>query len=242
MSRLAAFAIHLGISLVIFAALAYLVIFQWYPDFFFNTDGGWRGMRIIVFVDLVLGPLLTLVVYKAGKPGLRTDLTLIGLFQTVCLIGGTYVVYSERPLAIVYNDSRFSVLSSDDYTAAGMTVPDLSGYPGSYPKWVMVEIPTGLQEEADFRSQFIRSGSTISLATHLYQPFNWQHPQVSAQSMTVDTLFNRENRMPLLQQWLSAQNASSDDFQYFNFASRFAYGALVFDTAGQPVDVIDFTK
>ena len=71
MSRFSAFAIHLLISFVIFIAITYLVVFKWYPDIFFDTDGGWRGMRIIIAVDLVLGPLLTLVVFKAGKPGLK---------------------------------------------------------------------------------------------------------------------------------------------------------------------------
>ena len=242
MSRLAAFAIHLGISLVIFVVLAWLVVFQWYPDFFFHTDGGWRGMRIIIFVDLVLGPALTLVVYKAGKPGLRTDLTLIGLLQSVCLIAGTYIVYSERPLAMVYNDSRFSVMSTDDYTAAGLPPPELDQFPGSYPKWVMVEIPTGLQEEADFRASFVRSGRTINLATELYQPFDFKHPQVIEASLPPDQLFGRENRQPLLDHWLASQEGEVGDYQFFNIASRFAYGVLVFDKTQQThVDVIDFT-
>ena len=69
MSRYLAAFYHLLISLVIFVFLAYLVVFVWYPDFFFDIDGGWEGMRIIIAVDLVLGPMLTLVVFKAGKPG-----------------------------------------------------------------------------------------------------------------------------------------------------------------------------
>ena len=92
MSRWQAFAIHLGISSLIFIGLAYLVFYHWYPDFFFDTDGGWEGMRIIVAVDLILGPCLTLIVFKAGKPGMKTDLIMIGVFQAVCLAAGVYVV------------------------------------------------------------------------------------------------------------------------------------------------------
>ena len=99
MNRFSAFAIHLAISFVIFLVLAYLVVFEWYPGILFDTDGGWRGMRIIIGVDLVLGPALTLVAYKHGKPGLKFDLVCIALLQTVCLTAGTYVVWSERPLA-----------------------------------------------------------------------------------------------------------------------------------------------
>lgn len=103
MNRFGAFAIHLGISLVIFAVLGYLIVFQWYPDFFFTSDGGWQGIRIVALVDLVLGPTLTLVVYKKGKPSLKFDLTVIALLQTACLIAGVYVVWSERPVAMVFS-------------------------------------------------------------------------------------------------------------------------------------------
>ena len=98
---------HLGISLVIFVPLSYLIVFEWYPDFFFATDGGWQGIRIVALVDLVLGPTLTLVVFKAGKPGLKFDLTLIGIFQAICLVIGVYIVYAERPIAMVYADGYF---------------------------------------------------------------------------------------------------------------------------------------
>ena len=96
MNRFTAFATHIGISLVLFLVFGFLILYHWYPSIFFATDGGWQGIRIVAFVDLVLGPTLTLAVFKVGKPGLKTDLTLIGILQTVCLIAGTYVVYSER--------------------------------------------------------------------------------------------------------------------------------------------------
>jgi hypothetical protein len=65
-NRNTAFAIPLAISLVIFAILTAIGVFVWAPDFFFTTDGGWQGIRILGAVDLVLGPLLTLIVYKHG--------------------------------------------------------------------------------------------------------------------------------------------------------------------------------
>jgi hypothetical protein len=56
MNRFGAFLVHLAISLVIFFLLAALVLFVWYPDFFFAADGGWEGIRIIILVDLVARP------------------------------------------------------------------------------------------------------------------------------------------------------------------------------------------
>ena len=92
--RVRAFLIHLAISFVIFLVLAYMIVVYWYPLPFFHTDGGWQGFRIIVGVNLVLGPLLTLIVYKPGKPGLKLDLTLIGMAQALALSWGIWVTYS----------------------------------------------------------------------------------------------------------------------------------------------------
>ena len=94
--RVRAFLIHLAISFVIFLVLAYMIVVYWYPLPFFHTDGGWQGFRIIVGVNLVLGPLLTLIVYKPGKPGLKLDLTLIGLAQAAALTSNGKLTESEN--------------------------------------------------------------------------------------------------------------------------------------------------
>jgi len=102
MTRFHAFSYHMTISLVIFFALSYVIVELWYPDFFFAIDGGWEGIQLIIGVDLILGPVLTLVVFKLGKPGLKFDLFCIGLLQMLCLSAGVYVVYSERPIFFIY--------------------------------------------------------------------------------------------------------------------------------------------
>ena len=73
MSRYRAALYHLSISLIVFFFLTYLVLVHWFPGFFYAIDGGWEGMRIIIGVDLILGPTLTLMVFKVGKPGLKLD-------------------------------------------------------------------------------------------------------------------------------------------------------------------------
>lgn len=55
----------------------------------------------------MLVPLLTLIVFKKGKTGLRFDLSIIGVVQTISLIIGTWVVYNERPIAMVFVDGHF---------------------------------------------------------------------------------------------------------------------------------------
>ncbi len=65
--RLKAFAIHLAISALIALTVIGLVFFIWYPSPLHTALGVTQIFLILLAVDVVLGPLLTLLVYKAGK-------------------------------------------------------------------------------------------------------------------------------------------------------------------------------
>jgi hypothetical protein len=110
-TRKQAFLTHLLISLAIFFVLLYLIIFQWYPSYYFHIDGGYRGIITIFLVDVVLGPGLTLLVFKPGKPGLKFDMTAIVALQVVALSWGIKSVYTERPMLTVFYDGKFSCMS-----------------------------------------------------------------------------------------------------------------------------------
>lgn len=226
MSRYRAFGIHLGISFVIFLILAYFVVFEWYPGFFFDTDGGWRGMRIIVAVDMVLGPALTLVVYRAGKPGLKMDLTLIGLFQFVCLFAGTYVVWSERPIAVVYNDGRFTAMTVDDYTGAELEPPNLTHFPGDAPKWVTVKLPQGDDEEAAFRREFFSKGAVIATAVDHYTPFEFAPAEPEA--LDLEIIRAKDGGEAALEAWTNEHGSSIDDYAFFTLSTRYTYAYMGF--------------
>lgn len=225
--RLGAFGIHLAISLAIFAVLAYLVLAVWYPDLFFATDGGWQGMRIIIAVDLVLGPLLTLVVFKPGKPGLKFDLSCIATLQAVCLIAGVWLVHSERPLAVIYADGHFSTLSQDAYVQAGVAVPDFDQFPGAYPKWIMVDIPENLDEQAALRQQMISEGKLLEMAVERYKPFDPSSTGFLNEALDAERLYSDADVADELQSgWLVEHGGSVDDYRFYPFGSRYTYAFL----------------
>lgn len=236
MTRYSAFAIHLGISLAIFAVLAYLVLAVWYPDLFFTTDGGWQGMRIIIAVDLVLGPLLTLIVYKHGKPGLKFDLTCIGAFQTLCLVAGTWLVYTERPLAIIYADGQFTSLSSDSYTDAGMAIPNFAQFPGDYPKWLMIDIPEDIFEQSELRHEMTSLGRILELAVDRYIPFDADAASFRKQSIAAADLLENDETAQKLPTWLVQHGGSLKDYRFYPYGTRYKYVYLAY--RDQPSELV----
>lgn len=113
-TRKQAFLTHLFISMSIFLVLLYLIIFKWFPSYYFHIDGGYRGIVTIFFVDVVLGPGLTLLVFKPGKPKLKFDMSVIVVLQIAALSWGIKSVYTERPALTVFYDGKFSCMNHSE--------------------------------------------------------------------------------------------------------------------------------
>lgn len=114
--RLRASAIHLGISLSIAALAALLVFGIWYPYPYREISGGRELFLIVVTVDVILGPLITLAVFNHRKPWteLRRDLAFVGLIQLSALAYGLWTVAIARPVHLVFEIDRFRVVHAID--------------------------------------------------------------------------------------------------------------------------------
>ena len=74
MSRWKAASIHCSISALVGLIVGFLLFGLWYPPPYFHAAGADELILLLVGVDLTLGPLLTLIVFRSGKRGLKFDL------------------------------------------------------------------------------------------------------------------------------------------------------------------------
>jgi hypothetical protein len=110
--RFKASAIHLGLSLIVASLAALLVFGLWYPYPYRDTSGGRELFLIVITVDVILGPLITLAVFNRNKPRseLVRDLTVVGLIQLAALVYGLWTVFVARPVHLVFEYDRFRVV------------------------------------------------------------------------------------------------------------------------------------
>ena len=115
-TRVRAALVHLGLSVLVAAAVAILVFAVWYPYPYREVSGGRELFLLVISVDVVLGPLLTLAVFNVRKPRaeLRRDLAVVALLQLAGLGYGLWTVHQARPVHLVFEIDRFRIVHRVD--------------------------------------------------------------------------------------------------------------------------------
>ncbi len=240
MTRIKAFLIHFSISLLIFLLLLYFILQHWYPQPFFSTDGGWHVIRIIVGVDLVLGPLLTLIVFKPGKPGLKFDMFMIAMVQFVALSWGVWNSYNERPAAVIYTLDHFTPVPAYELAEQGIDSKKLQQYGDSWPVFIYSDIPEN--KKFEIMRESLQLKKPLYLLTHYYTPLQQKH----ASSIAKNAMKNMENyvadKPKLLQQYIKAMQQIGDRKNIVLVAlhSRERWVTALFDTSTMKIiDTVD---
>src|SRR5258708_18458862 len=153
MTRWRASGLHLFLSIAIAAAVLALMLSLWSPRPLFEAAGGNALLFILVGVNVVIGPLITLIIFRSGKRGLKFDLTVIGMLQIGALIYGMRAVYLARPLFIVFVVDQFQVASApqlDPEELAKAKYPEFRQAPLGRPLLAFAELPTDRQQLSNF--------------------------------------------------------------------------------------------
>ncbi|MBX2809615.1 MAG: EcsC family protein [Cellvibrionaceae bacterium] len=112
--RLTSAFFHLLFSLFGVTLISFVVVWLWFPKPFYLLDGTLTAITLIACIDLVLGPLITLIV-ASGRKGvlnLLVDIGVILLIQMAALSYGLYKIYEERVIALVLTNGVFHFVPS----------------------------------------------------------------------------------------------------------------------------------
>lgn len=172
---------HFLVSLLVAALTAVLVFQVWYVWPLDEMVGGRTLFLLMVSVDVICGPLLTLVLWNPAKPRrhLVQDLTIVGVVQVGMLMYGVHTVAVARPVHLVFETDRFRVI-----TAAEIDPIDLLAAPEGLRQlpWMGPTL-IGIRASHD-NNEFIKSldlslaGQEPSLRPGWWQDYKQVIPQV----------------------------------------------------------------
>lgn len=193
--RFKASGLHLGISVCIAAAAALLVFALWYPWPYREISGGRELFLILISVDVILGPLITLAVFDKRKPvrELAIDLTVIACLQLAALGYGLWTVAVARPVHLVFEFDRLRVVHDVDIpeelrakAPAGIVAEPWTG-----PTLVAVR-PFRDANEGMAATMAALQGVQLGARPDLWQTWDDAKPRVLAAAHTAEAL--RRNR------------------------------------------------
>lgn len=241
MGRFQAFVIHLMISFVV--VLTFLTVMKqfWYPDYFFETSAGWGVLRILIMVDLVLGPVITLIIFKAGKPGLKFDLGVIAALQVVALVYGGSIIFQNRPGYLVFAVDRFEVVAATSVDETAIPDPGLRRAAGNPIPIIYAGLPDDKEESEKILFEVVSGGVDIEMRPELYKSFEENFDKVFMKSIDISMLIKGDAEAgKRIRKFVSGLKAKLSDFLYYPVVGKNKDMLIVFArSGGRPVGVID---
>lgn len=218
-TRVSAALIHFSTSVLIALAAAGLVFGLWYPYPFSELLGGRELFLWLISVDVVIGPLLTFVIFNTAKPRqeLVRDVAIIVVLQLCALLYGLYVVMQARPVWVACEGDRFRVVRMVDINieSLGEAPEALRGLSWSGPKMLAVRLAKPTDPEYLQSIQASIRGDHPAFRPSRWLPYSEQKVQVLKEALPVNALREKKpSQIKLLDAFLAEKKYSPEQVVY----------------------------
>jgi hypothetical protein len=193
--RLRAFALHLSASataLTLVLGSLWLGWYQW-PGWYLAS--ALQVVGILVMVDVVLGPTLTLIVANPGKPRteLARDIAIIVAVQLLALGYGAVTLWGGRPLYYTFSVNRLELvqasdLKADDILAGRRANPALAPFWYSRPRWIWAPLPENAEEAQKIVLGSAFGGADVVQMPSYFRPWDQGLPELRKRLEKVDDM------------------------------------------------------
>jgi hypothetical protein len=236
-------AIHFAVTLLLAGAAAALIFLVWFPHPLQTMIGGTELFLLVVGCDVVLGPLLSLVVYDSRKSRreLVVDYSVVGVLQLAALVYGVMIVAGTRPVYVAFNTDRYEIVTAreiEDAELAAASDPRYGTLPWTGPRLIAVVVPPADQQDALFKAV---AGMEEHQRPKFYAPLERGQAQIRKAAKPLATLAARKPASaPLIDEAVSGLELPRDRLGWVPAHHRKGFWTAIIDTAdGKPVAWVD---
>lgn len=240
-NKLKASIYHLLISLSVVSCILLFVFNYWYPGVLSEVSGLAQIVFIMVAIDLVLGPLLTFVVYRKDKSkrALTLDFAVIGAVQITALVYATHTIYQGHPIYVTYAADRFTVITANEVDPKQAIHDRFKKSKLAGPDLAFAKQPDDPKEAEAIMFGVLNGAPDIDKRPNLYEPIEKHLDDVFAKSIKVERLLAREDTKKEFMKFIDKHG----DHEQFALLPLSGQGkdviwALSKET-GKPVDIIN---
>ncbi|WP_129648637.1 TfpX/TfpZ family type IV pilin accessory protein [Peristeroidobacter agariperforans] len=184
--------LHFLITAAVSAVAAAVIFFVWFPDPFQAMMGGTKLFLLISACDLVLGPLVSLVIYnsKKSRRALITDYSIVGVLQIAALVYGVLSIAEARPVYIAFVGDRFEVVVAGDLADENLQAgkAPYRTRPKWGPKLIATQKPTDVEEQNALLFSAL-AGTDIQVLPRYYVPYEAAKEQIKQRAKPMEALY-----------------------------------------------------
>ncbi|WP_291354956.1 TfpX/TfpZ family type IV pilin accessory protein [Acinetobacter sp. UBA3106] len=235
--RLKFFLSHLSISFLIALLVVGLVFFIWYPSPLASAVGVTHIFLMLLAIDVIVGPVLGLLVYKEGKKSLKFDIAVIIALQVSALCYGVYSIEQGRPAWLVYYVDRFELIRKNDLLLENIDQAQSQFQQVSWgkPQFAAVKSATNAQQRQKDMFTEVLGGVSLAQQPERYIDFTQAKAQIQQRAKNLAELkqYNGEKQVEDILEKYSQANA------FVPLKANAVDMTVLIDAKGEVVKIVD---
>lgn len=227
---------HLLLSLLVIGTIAAVAFSLWYPDGLWRIAGLNRLLVVMLIIDVTAGPVLTAIIYKPCKRGLKFDLVAIAFLQLAFLGYGLHTLWQARPIFLVATPDVVTVVFAseiDDEDLAQGSTPEYRRRSLTGPVLVGTRMPEDPEARRLAIDEFMAGGAGIERSPRYYFEFERIVPALLESAKPV------EGVEAIPQEAVRSTGLAEAQLRYVPIASTRGTGVLLLSAeSGRPVQTL----
>jgi hypothetical protein len=235
--RLKAFSLHLLASATALTLILGSLYLGWYRWPGWHLADVTRVVLVMICVDVVLGPTLTLIIANKNKPRreLVRDIGVIVAVQLGALIYGSVSLWSGRPLYYAFSENVLQLVQAYDIDAAESEIgrrlnPGLAPHWYSLPRWIWAPLPQNPEESQKIVASAVTGGDDVTSMPKYFKPWDDGLRSLKSQLKKVDDVaYFAKGEKKKLKELMRAAGLPDDQKNTMPFTGRGHPLLAVFD-------------
>ena len=228
-NKLKASIIHLGLSILLVGLVIGSILFFFFPQLFIAISDFKEIATILISVDLILGPILTFVVFQPHKKSLKFDLSVIAVIQLSALVYGAYSLFQVHPVYITFNIDRFTIVSAKDAEPEKALFDEFKVSKLTTAKLAYAKMPDDNQKRNEVTLTAAMGGGDLDQRVEYYEPYKNHIEKVLAKSLDKELIFKAADTDSKILAFLEKHKDKLDNYVFLPINSAKKDAIIVLD-------------
>ncbi len=238
--KLKASFIHLGISFLLVSLIIGSIFFFFFPQLFINISDFKEVATILISVDLILGPLLTFIVFQPNKKSLKFDLSVIATIQLSALLYGAYSLYQVHPVFITFTVDRFTIISAKDTEPEKAKYDEFNVSKLTTANLAFAKMPEDVEKRNEVTITAAMGGKDLDQRIEYYEPYNNHISEILDKSFDSSVILMGSKSDKELLTFIKKHEGNIEKFAFLPINSNKKDAIIVLDKiSAQPVATIN---